>query len=102
MEIKRFRGRPQRLGDLPGDFNGAAETFREYRAAVDRHHAMGARGGKADFEDLVCATPRVQHGPAAAGAVRVDKIGDPGMETKAVHRLNDKVALPGSIAFGIP
>jgi hypothetical protein len=102
MEIEGFRGRLQRLGDLPGDFNGAVETFCEHWTAVNRHHAMGARGGKTDFEYLVCAAPRMQHGPAAASAMRVDKVADRRMETNPLQRLDNKAALPGSIAVGVP
>jgi hypothetical protein len=102
MEIERFRGRPQRLGDFPGDLNAAVETFRKYRTAIDCDHAVGARGGKADFEHLVCAASCVQYGAAATGAVGVDKIGNRRAKANALQRLNNEVSLPRLIIVTFP
>src|SRR5579872_914757 len=102
MKIKRLLGWAEHFGDLPGDLNGTIETFREHRTAVDRHYAVRARGGKADFEDFVRAAAGVQHHPSAAFAVRVEEVSDRGIEAGALQCLDNKTVLPRSIALAIP
>jgi hypothetical protein len=61
-----------------------------------------ARGGKTDFEHIPRPAPRVEYGPAAAFAVRVNEVGDRRVEACLTQRLDNEVTLPGAVSDGIP
>jgi hypothetical protein len=63
---------------------------------------MSARGGKPDLQDIVRAASRMQHRAAAAGAVRVDEIGDGAVEADVPKGVNDKTVLPRPVTLAVP
>ena len=76
LNVERlFRG-IERFGNRPGGVDRAVEAFGQDRTAVDRDDVVRARGGEADLKHVMRAAPGMEHGPAAALAMRVDEIGD--------------------------
>src|SRR5579863_3445539 len=63
---------------------------------------MRARGGEAYLKHPMRAAPGVEHGPAAALAMRVDEVGDRGIEAGLPQRRDEEVALPRAIMGSVP
>src|SRR4029077_19660909 len=80
----------------------AVEVLGQDRAAVDRDHVMGARGRKADFENVMAAAPGGDHAAEAAVAVGVDQVGDRRFDAGLAQRRDDEIAFPGAIVFALP
>ena len=70
------------------------KSGRQNRAFVDGDDVVRARRGKADFENVAVAAARMQHGAAAAFAMRVDDRLDRRDQPGMLQRLDHQVALP--------
>ena len=93
---------PERFGDLPRGLDRAVEAWRQDRAAVDRPRRGGCGRRQSRLRARSAPLRRVEHGAAAAVAVRVDKVGDGEVEAGLTQRLDDKTALPGPVMVVLP
>ena len=76
LDVERLGGGLERLGDRPGGRQRPRKFGRQNRTFVDGDDVVGARRCESDLQNIVGAAPRMQNRPAAAGAVRVDQVGD--------------------------
>src|SRR5262245_2278426 len=76
LDVQRLAGGLQRFGNVPCRRNGATQTRRQNGASVDRDHVVSARSREANLQNVAIASPSVQHGAAAAGAMSIDEVVD--------------------------
>jgi len=102
LNVERlFRG-IERFRNGPRGADRSVEAFGQDRAAVDRNDVVCACRREADFKHVMRAAPGVEHGPAAALAMRIDEIADRGVEAGLPQGGDEKVALPCPIRRGVP
>jgi len=63
---------------------------------------VGARGRKADLENVTAAASGVKHRAAAAVAMGIDQVADRRLDAGLAQRRHHELALPRAIRFGLP
>ena len=94
LDIERFAGGFERLGDRPRGTERAFKSGSQNGAFVDSDDVVRAWRSKTDLQNIVGAAPGMQHRTPAAFTMRVDQVGDGRDDVRLCQSFDHQRSLP--------